>query len=91
MRNNLLDGSQVRNVGWVDDEGKRGTVSEMRQDLLNYCQVRDDGCVDEDAGGAVSEVVKGPRQNREIWNRKRRSKAKGNNGNVRNERLANPI
>jgi len=59
IRKNLLDGSQVRNVGWADDEGKRGAVSEMRQDLLNYCQVRDDGCMDEDAGGAVSEVVKG--------------------------------
>jgi len=54
MRNNLPNDSQVRNGGCVDDDRKRGAVSEMKQDF-------DGGCVDEDAGGAVSEMVKGPR------------------------------
>jgi len=41
MRNNLPNHSQVHNGGYVDDDQKRGAVSEMKQDLLNYCQVRD--------------------------------------------------
>ena len=62
MKNNIPNDSLVHNGGRVDDDGKGGAASEMRQDLLNHCQVRDDGgCVDEDEGGAVFEMVKGPR------------------------------
>ena len=48
MKNNIPNDSLVHNGGCVDDDGKGGAASEMRQDLLNHCQVRDDGCVDED-------------------------------------------
>jgi hypothetical protein len=53
-KEHLLNHSQERNGGCVDDEGEGGTVSEMWKDLLNCSQVSDG------VGGAVSEMVKGP-------------------------------
>ena len=51
IRRILLNRSQVRDGGCVDDEGEGGAVSEMRQDFLNRSRVRADGCVDDEGVG----------------------------------------
>jgi hypothetical protein len=74
-----------------DRPAQRDAAPKIRKNLLNRSQVREDGCVDDDVRGAVSRMVKGPSIRGDSGIESRRSKVKGDRGNVQNERLKIPM